>query len=206
MKSRSRISVVMGTLFGCALSPSALAADLDFVLRAGGAMPTEGHPYQPVAAPAGGITALVELSDHFSLGALFDTLWLSWHSPPGGDGRFDGPLEFPEDGTRSSLFALAGRFYPLPHAALLPYAEAGVGYVSVSMPDNLHCHVGSGASGSLSLGLDWAFAAGARLGLIAGARPLRSARACYPEGDQDPPAVALALSGQLAFTTRWAAK
>lgn len=189
----------------CLLAWPARAETLEFALRAGASVPTETHDYQPAAAPSGGIVALLQLEDHFAAGAQFETLWLSWHSPPGGDGRFDGPSEFPDDGTRSTLFALVGRFYPLRTEALLPYIDASFGYASVSMPKEL-CNAGGGISGQLALGLDWPVAAGARLGIVAGARPFRSARACYPEGSSDPPDIALAMSGQLAFTTLWGSK
>lgn len=181
------------------------AETLEFALRAGASVPTEKHDDQPVAAPSGGLVALVQLNAHFAAGAQFETLWLSWHSPPGGDGRFDGPLEFPDDGTRSSLFALTGRFYPVRAVPLLPYVEASAGYASVSMPKEL-CNAGGGISGQLALGLDWQVAASTRLGIVTAARPFRSARACYPEGSSDPPDVALALSGQLALTTLWESK
>lgn len=200
--ARAVISVLAVATVGTFATPGS-ATTLEFAVRGGVAIPTEGHPYQPALAPSGGLSALVELDEHFAAGAVFDTLWLSWHSPPGGDGRFDGPLEFPEDGTRSSSFALAGRFYPLVDTAFLPFVEGSVGYASVSMPDNLHCDVGSGLSGGLAFGTDFTLSSQARFGFVAGARPLRSARACYPEGRADPPALALALTGQLAFTTLW---
>jgi hypothetical protein len=187
----------------CSFTGLAHGDPLEFVIRAGAAVPTEEHAFQPAAAPAGGLTALLRLNQHFAVGASVDMLWVSWHSPPGGDGRFDGPLEFPEDGTRSTLFALVGRFYPLPDAAVLPHVEASGGYVSVSMPNNLDCNYGSGLSGQLALGLDWRVSSRTRLGVIAGARPFRSARACYPEGRENPTDLAFALSGQLAFTTLW---
>lgn len=181
------------------------AETLEFALRVGASVPTEKHDYQPVAAPSGGLVALVQLDEHFAVGALFETLWLSWHSPPGGDGRFDGPLQFPEDGTRSTLFALSGRFYPLTAEALLPYVEVSAGYASVSMPKEL-CNAGGGIAGQLALGLDWQMAASTRLGVVTSARPFRSARACYPEGSSDPPDLALALSGQVALTTLWGSR
>ncbi len=206
--SRAVVGTVVVGAVG-ALAPPVKAEVLEFALRAGASVPTEGHEYQPAAAPSGGLTALVRLGEHVAAGLLVDMLWLAWHSPPGGDGRFDGPLEFPDDGTRSTLFALEGRFYPLARdpvdtTPLLPFVEVGLGYVSVSMPNNLDCRSGSGVSGQLAFGVDWQVASDSRLGLTAAARPLRSARACYP--DDEPPTVALAVSGQLAFTTLWSAK
>ena len=170
------IAVALGWT-SLALEPrEASAEELEFALRMGAAVPTETDSYQPAAAPSGGVTALVRLGHHFAAGASLDTLWLSWHSPPGGDGRFDGPLEFPEDGTRSTLYALTARYYPFVDSSFLPFVEGSMGYASVSMPNGLECQHGSGFSGGLALGMDWWASGSTRLGMLAGARPLRSAR------------------------------
>lgn len=198
-------------LFVCTLSSASGATELELVLRAGPFHPTDGEGDMAPVGVEGGAAALLRLSDHFALGAMWDTAWIGWSAKGSADGIVVEGLGFPDPNgsMHSTLHAVSARWYVVDSPTLLPYLDFNVGYVSVvDIPDHPDCSDGSGVSGGLALGLDWSLSSWARVGGVLGARPFRMGRGCnaiaYTGKPADPPHGDLAVSGQIALTTVWA--
>jgi hypothetical protein len=211
-------------LCSCAQPSQAWATELELVLRGGPFVPTDGEGGLAPVGVEGGAAAFLRFSDHFALGLMLDSAWIGWsarasadgipattratQNDPGGE-----PLGFPDpDGSmQSTLHALSVRWYPVAARTWLPYLEVSAGWLTaLDQPDHPDCSEGSGASGQLGLGLDWALSSWARLGGIVGARPFKMGRGCddnyYPGKPPSPPHGGLGGSGQIAFTTVWSSR
>jgi hypothetical protein len=211
--SRQTTRATLTALFLSAMPARADADELELALRLGAFGLTENDPNLGSVGVSGGPTVLWRLGDHFALGGMLDTAWIHWSAPGSSDGVILPGLGFPDpDGSvQSTLTALSARWYVLGSGTFQPHLQLSAGYVAViETPDHPDCGDGSGASGELAMGLDWSLSSLARIGGSAGARPFRMGRGCnsigYRGSPPDPPHGGLALSGQLAFTTVWAAR
>jgi hypothetical protein len=198
-------------LFVCTLSSAASATDLELVFRGGPFAATGGEGRLDPLGVEGGAAALLRVSDHFALGATWDTAWIGWSAKGSADGVVVEGLGFPDPygSMQSTLHAVSLRWYPVDSRSLLPYVDVNAGYLSVlEVPDHPDCSDGSGVSGGLAFGLDWFLATWVRLGGVVAARPFRMGQGCnanfYPGKPPSPPHGGLAVSGQIALTTVWA--